>query len=146
MLDWREEEKQFIQDKIDNYRKNQAKMPLGFLLSAKQNTKNIEKITEKATQEYRYFKLIKYEAEIQEERKRIDNLINEINDKFDNYLNKQQHIISKNIRPFKMEAKPYYNYSEPTLSNLEIVSILCEPFKISFIQEKVSDDNDTSNK
>ena len=143
MLNWREEEKQYIQEKIDNYRKEQAKMPLGFLLSAKQNSKNIEKITEKATQEYRYFKLIKYEAEIQEERKRIDNLINEINDKFDNYLNEQQHIISRNIKPFKIEAKPYSNYSEPTLSNLEIVSILCQPFKISFIQEKLgSDDNE----
>ena len=143
MLNWREEEKQYIQEKIDNYRKEQAKMPLGFLLSAKQNSKNIEKITEKATQEYRYFKLIKYEAEIQEERKRIDNLINEINDKFDNYLNEQHHIISRNIKPFKIEAKPYSNYSEPTLSNLEIVSILCQPFKISFIQEKLgSDDNE----
>ena len=141
MLNWREEEKQYIQEKIGNYYREQSKMPLGFMLSKKANAKNIAKITEKATQEYRYFKLIKYEAQIQEERKRIDNLVTEINDKFDNYLNKQQHIISKNIKPFKIEAKPYSNYSEPTLSNLEIVSILCQPFKISFIQERIGSDS-----
>ena len=36
-----------------------------------------------------------------------------------------------------MELKPYDNYKEPTLSQLEVVTIQCEPLKLSFIQEKL---------
>ena len=45
MLNWREEEKQYIDERIEEYYKEQAKMPLGFMISKKTNAKNIQKIT-----------------------------------------------------------------------------------------------------
>ena len=137
MLDWFEEEKQYVDKAVDNYLKEQSKMPLGFMISRKTLNKNIEKIKKEATDRYRFDKLMKYRGEIEIERKRIDKIVEEINNKFDKYMSKQKHIISKNIKPFQMEAKPYDNYSEPTLSNLEVVTIQCEPFRIAFIQEKL---------
>lgn len=138
MLNWVEEEKQYVDKAVDNYLKEQAKMPLGFMISKKTLNKNIEKIKEKSIQEYRYNKLMKYEAEVQEERKKIKELVNEINDRFNQYFNTQKEIVSNTYKPFKIECKEYKDYNDLPLKQLEIVSIQCEPFKISFIQEKIN--------
>ena len=45
--------------------------------------------------------------------------------------------LNKNIKPFQIEAKPYDNFSDPTLSQVEIITIHCEPLKLSFIQENI---------
>jgi len=138
MLNWRLEEKQYVEERLKEYRKELNGLALIFM-SKKQLNKNIDYITEQAKLNYRAAKLDDYLDEIEEERKRIDKLVNDLNGKFDNYMSNQQHIISKNIRPFQMEAKPYDGLSEPTLSQLEVVTIHCEPFKLAFIQEKVGE-------
>lgn len=139
MINWIEEEKQYVDRAVDNYLKEQSKTPLGFMISRKTLNKNIEKVKKEATDRYRFNKLMKYRDEVETERKRIDKVVEEINNKFNDYLENQKHIISKNIKPFKIEAKPYNGYTEPTLSSLEIVTIQCEPLRLSFIQEKVGE-------
>mgnify|MGYP003297345793 CR=1 FL=1 len=139
MIDWIEEEKQYVNRAVDNYLKEQSKMPLGFMISRKTLNKNIEKVKKEATDRYRFDKLMKYRGEIEIERKRIDKVVEEINNKFNDYLESQKDIISKNIKPFKIIAKLYDNPKEVTLERLEVVTIQCEPFKLSFIQEKVGE-------
>lgn len=139
MLNWIEEEKQYVDKAVDNYLKEQSKMPLGFIISRKTLNKNIEKVKKEATDRYRFDKLMKYREEIEEERKRIDKVVEEINNKFNDYLESQKSIISKNINPFKIVVKPYDNPKEVTLEQLEVVTIQCEPLKLSFIQEKVGE-------
>lgn len=139
MIDWIEEEKQYVDRAVDNYLKEQSKMPLGFMISRKTLNKNIEKVKKEATDRYRFDKLMKYRGEIETERKRIDKVVEEINNKFNDYLESQKDMISKNIKPFKIEVKTYDNLKEVTLEQLEVVTIQCEPFKLSFIQEKVGE-------
>lgn len=136
MLNWRLEEREYINKKIDEYLQNIPALSRIFM-SDKQLNKNINYITEQAKLEYRSQKLDSHLEDVKEERKRINNLINDINDAFNDYLEEQKHLISKNIKPFEMELKPYDNLSEPTLSQLEVVTIHCKPFKIAFIQEKI---------
>lgn len=136
MLNWRLEEIEYIKIKIDEYLQNIPILSRIFM-SDKQLNKNINYITEQAKLEYRSQKLDSYLEKLKEERKRINNLINDINNAFNDYLEEQKHLISKNIKPFQIEAKPYDNLTEPTLSQLEVVTIYCKPFKIAFIQEKM---------
>ena len=136
MLNWRLEERKYIAEKIDEYYKSISGLQRIFI-SEKQMNKNINYITEQAKLEYRSKKLDGYLDEVKEERKKIDKLVDDLNNKFDDYISKQKHIISKNIKPFQIEVKPYDNLTEPTLSQLEVVNIYCEPFKIAFIQEKI---------
>ncbi len=138
MLDWIKEEKQYVDNAVDNYLKEQAKTPLGFMISRKTLNKNIEKVKKEATDRYRYEKLREYELEIIEERKRIDNLVNDINNKFEDYMYKLSNLISRNIKPFKMIVKEYDNLDVLSPMKLEKVDIQCEPFRLSFIQEKIS--------
>ena len=136
MLNWRLEEREYISNKVDEYLKNIPSLTRIFM-SNKQLNKNIRYLTEQAKLEYRSQKLDGFLDEVKEERKRIDKLVNDLNNKFDDYMSKQKHIISKNIKPFQIEAKPYDNFSEPILSQLEIITINCEPLKLSFIQENI---------
>ena len=76
---------------------------------------------------------------MKKERKRITKLVNDLNNKFNDFLEEQQHIISKNIKPFQCEVKPYDNLHEPTLNQLEVVTIHCEPLKLAFIQEHIDE-------
>lgn len=136
MLNWRLEEEKYVEERLKEYRKELNVLALMFM-SKKQLNKNIEHVKEQSRQDYRANKLDKYLEEIKKERKRINDLLNNINTAFDEYLEEHKHLISKNIKPFQMEVKPYDNLSEPTLSQLEVVSIHCKPFSISFIQEKI---------
>ena len=136
MLNWRLEEEKYVDEIVVKYLKNIPALSRIFM-SNKQLNKNIEYLKEQARQKYRANKLDKYLEEIKKERNRINDLLNNINTAFDEYLEEHKHLISKNIKPFQMEAKPYYNLSEPTLSKLEVVNIHCKPFSISFIQEKI---------
>ena len=136
MLNWRLEEREYVSNKVDEYLKNIPSLSRIFM-SDKQLNKNINYITEQAKLEYRSKKLDGYLDDVKEERKRIDKLVDDLNNKFDDYMSKQKHIISKNIKPFKIEAKPYDNFSEPILSQVEIITIHCEPLKLSFIQENI---------
>lgn len=138
MLNWLEEEKQYVDKAVEHYLKEQSKMPLGFMMSRKTLNKNIEKVKKEATDRYRYEKLRKYELEIIEERKRIDNLVNDINNKFGDYMYKLSNLISRDIKPFKMVVKEYDNLDVLSPKKLERVDIQCEPFRLSFIQEKIS--------
>ena len=138
MLNWRIEENQYVEERLEEYRKELSRLALMFM-SEKQLNKNIAYITEQAKLNYRETKLDDYIDEIIEERKRINDLVNNMNTTFNEYLSQQKHLISKNIKPFQIEAKPYDNLSEPTLSQLEVVTIHCEPLKLAFIQEKVGD-------
>lgn len=134
MLNWRIEEEDYIREKLREY-----KEPFLFCLfkSDKKKNENLNKYVDSARLEYRKSKLDDILLEVKKERERIDKLVNDMNSKFEDYMNKQNHIISKNIKPFRIEAKPYDNYSEPTLSQMEVVTIHGEPLKLSFIQEKL---------
>ena len=136
MLNWRLEEREYVSNKVDEYLKNIPSL-LRIFMSDKQLNKNIDYITEQAKLEYRKKKLDGFLDDVKEERKRIDKLVDDLNNKFDDYMSKQKHIISKNIKPFQIEAKLYDNFTGPTLSQLEVVNIYCEPFKIAFIQENI---------
>ena len=137
MLDWFEEEKQYVNKAVDNYLKEQSKMPLGFMISRKTLNKNIEKVKKEATDRYRFDKLMKYRGEIETERKRIDKVVEEINNKFNGYLNLVKNNVNKNIKPFKLEAKEYTNLETIGSTTLETITIQCEPFRIAFVQEKL---------
>ena len=132
MLNWRIEEEHYIREKLRNY-----KTPFLFCLfkSEKKINENLNKFVDNARLEYRKNKLDDIMLEVKKERERIDNLINNINSKFEDYMYRQNHIINKNIKPFRIDVNEYDN--EPTLSQLEVVTIHTEPFKLSFIQEKI---------
>ena len=137
MLNWRLEEREYVSNKVDEYLKNIPSLTRIFM-SNKQLNKNIRYLTEQAKLEYRSKKLDGYLDAVTEERKRIDKLDDTLNNKFDDYMSKQKHIISKNIKPFQIDAKLYDNFTEPTLSQVEIITIHCEPLKLSFIQENIN--------
>lgn len=136
MLSWRIEEDKYVNKKINEYL-NKIPALARIFISEKQMNKNINYISDKARLEYRRDKLDSMLNEVKEERERINDLVNDLNIKFDDYLHKQQNIISKNIKPFEIKVKPYNNSSKITLEQLEVVTIQCEPLKLSFIQEKV---------
>jgi len=138
MLDWKEEEKQYIEKAVDSYLKEQNKMPLGFMISKKTLSKNIKKVKQRATDRYREDKLHRYRAEIEIERKRIDEAVEEINKRFNGYLKSIECNINANIKPFKLEANEYEFGCTPT-ADMEVITINCEPFKISFLQEKIGE-------
>ena len=140
MLNWRIEEREFVDKEINEYYKNLLVFQR-LVMNKKQMNKNINYITEQAKLKYRSKKLDNILDDVLKERKRINDLIENLNNKFDGYISEQQHIISQNIRPFEMEAKPYDNISEPTLSQLEVVTIYCKPFKLAFIQEKIGSED-----
>ena len=136
MLDWREEEKLFCQSKVDNYLREQAKMPLGFLMSFKTLAKNCEKVREEARQTYRNIKLMKYEALVYEERKRIDKLVEDINDKFESWLRENKLFLNGNQRPFELTT---YSEDNPLeICQTEFVKIsIQKPFSIGFMQQRM---------
>lgn len=136
MLNWRIEEKEYVDKKIHDYLDKMSALARIFI-SEKQMNKNLNYISDQARLEYRRNKLDSFLDEVQKERDRINNLVDDLNNKFNDYINNQQHSISKNIKPFRVEAKPYDGYSEPTLSKLEVVSIKTEPFELAFVQERI---------
>ncbi len=140
MLNWRIEEDKYVNEKINEYL-NKIPALARIFISEKQMNKNINYISDKARLEYRRNKLDSMLNELKKERERINDLVDDLNIKFDEYLHKQQDIISKNIKPFKIEVKPYDNPKEVTLERLEVVTIQCEPLKLSFIQEKLGEND-----
>lgn len=141
MLNWRIEEEIAIKEAIKQYNEEQAKKPFSFLISERQERKNIEFVTKRAIDRYRLHKLEEYEIEIQKEREKIDNLIKELNIRFNKYLHEQGKIISDNVKPIKLKTNLYETLDEATIAPLEVVTIYCEPFRLSFIQEKLGSDN-----
>lgn len=138
MIDWKEEEKQYIEKAVDSYLKEQSKMPLAFLMSKKTLNKNIEKVKERATDRYRVDKLNRYREEIEIERKRIDKTVELINNKFNDYVKSIKGEINTNVKPFKLETKEY-DYASLEPASLEKIEISCEPFKIAFLQERIGE-------
>lgn len=136
MLNWEIEEDKYVNKRISEYL-NKIPALARIFISEKQMGKNINYISDKARLKYRRNKLDSMLNEVKKERERINDLVDDLNIKFDEYLNKQQDIISKNIKPFKIEAKPYDGPKEVTLERLEVVTITSDPLKLSFIQEKV---------
>lgn len=139
MLDWFKEEKIYVEKAVDSYIKEQNKMPLGFMISKKTLRKNIEKVKKRATDKYRFDKLMRYRGEIETERKRIDEVVEKINKKFNDYLKSIEGTINANVKPFKLEANEY-ELNHSITADTEIVKIKCEPFQIAFLQEIIGDD------
>ena len=136
MLNWRLEEREYVGKKIEEYYKSITALQRIFI-SEKQMNKNINYITEQAELSYRERKLNDYIDEIKEERKRIEKVVEDLNNKLNEYLEEQKALIGKEIEPFEIEAKPYDNFTEPTLRRKEVVTIHIKPMKLSFIQEKI---------
>ena len=129
MLNWRLEEEQYIHDKLREY-----KEPFLFCLFKKENNKHLNEFVNNARLEYRRVKLDEMLSEVKQERERIDSLVEDMNNKFEEYMNKQSNIISKYNKPFKIK---FSDGVFSPLEQMEVVSIQGEPFKVSFIQEKV---------
>ena len=136
MLNWRLEEREYVGKKIEEYYKSITALQRIFI-SEKQMNKNINYITEQAELSYREIKLNDYIDEIKEERKRIEKVVEDLNNKLNEYLEEQKALIGKEVEPFEIEAKPYDNFTEPTLRRTEVVTIHIKPMKLSFIQEKI---------
>ena len=136
MLNWRLEEREYVGKKIEEYYKSITALQRIFI-SEKQMNKNINYITEQAELSYRERKLNDYINEIKEERKRIEKVVEDLNNKLNEYLEEQKALIGKEVEPFEIEVKPYDNFTEPTLRRTEVVTIHIKPMKLSFIQEKI---------
>lgn len=136
MLNWRLEEREYVGKKIEEYYKSISAFQRIFI-SEKQMNKNINYITEQAKLSYRERKLNDYIDEIKEERKRIEKVVEDLNNKLNEYLEEQKALIGKEVEPFEIKAKPYGNFTEPTLKRMEVVTIHIKPMKLSFIQEKI---------
>ena len=136
MLNWRLEEREYVEKKIEEYYKSITALQRIFI-SEKQMNKNINYITKQAELSYRERKLNDYIDEIKEERKRIEKVVEDLNNKLNEYLEEQKALIGKEIETFEIEAKPCNNFTEPTLIRTEVVTIHIKPMKLSFIQEKI---------
>ena len=136
MLYWRIEEEEYIYQAVKKYIDNLSGWAMIFM-SEKAYERNIEYVKRQARDAYRERKLDDYLNEVKEERKRIDALIEDINAKFNEFLDKQQHIISKEIKPFELKAVESSSLLEYVEPGLEVVKIECEPFRLAFIQEKI---------
>lgn len=132
MLNWRIEEEQYIHNKLKEY-----KTPFIFCLFKDKGKEHLNKFVDNARLEYRKDKLDSILLEVEKERKKIDNLVNDLNSKFEDYMYKQSNLISRNIKPFKVKIS---DGEFSPLEQLEVVSIQSEPFKMSFIQEKLPSD------
>lgn len=129
MLNWRLEEEQYIHDKLREY-----KTPFLFCLFKDKGKKHLNEFVINARLEYRRVKLDEMLSEVKQERKRIDALVKDMNNSFEDYMYKLSNRISTNIKPFKVKLSD--GVFSP-LEQTEIVSIQSEPFRVSFIQEKV---------
>ena len=129
MLNWRLEEEQYIHDKLREY-----KEPFLFCLFKDKGKKHLNEFVNNARLEYRRVKLDEMLSEVKQERERIDSLVEDINNSFEDYMYKLNNRVSNNIKPFKVKVSD--GVFSP-LEQTEIVSIQSEPFKVSFIQEKV---------
>ena len=136
MLNWRLEEREYVGEKIDEYYKSISGLQRIFI-SEKQMNKNINYITEQARLEYRSKKLDGFLDEVNEERKRIEKAVEDLNNKLNEYLEEQKALIEKEVEPFEIEVKPYDNFTEPTLRRIELVTIHLKPMKVCFVQEKI---------
>ena len=134
MLNWHKEEDDYVFKKLKKCK--YLSLISRMLMSEKRFNKILESETTKAKLEYREKRLNEDLNIINEERKRINNLVNDMNLKFEEYLKSQKEIISRNINPFKIEAKPYDSVNLNQVP-LEIITIYCEPFQIKSIQEKI---------
>lgn len=134
MIDWKLEEKRFIDEKVSNYRKSLSTLSL-ILMSDKQLNKNIENVKIEAMLQFRRKKLNDLVEIVKEERKRIDKTIEQINERFLEYLESQKALISKEIKPIQIKLTNYDDIENAKF--YEIVDIYLEPFKIGFIQERL---------
>ena len=142
MLNWRIEEEDYIKKAIEIYFEEENKNPFSCLMSDKTRRKNIQYVTDRARERYRQEKLERYEEEIKEERKRIDKVVEEINNKFETYIKGIKEQINHKIKPFKLEIGNYSNSNDVSIQALERVTIKCEDLKIAFIQERIGEEND----
>lgn len=136
MLNWRLEEREYVGGKVDEYYKSISGLQRIFI-SEKQMNKNIDYITEQARLEYRSKKLDGFLDEVNEERKRIEKAVEDLNNKLNKYLEEQKALIEKEVEPFEIEVKPYDNFTEQTLRRIELVTIHLKPMKVCFAQEKI---------
>ena len=135
MLNWRLEEKEYINKKIKAYHDNQTTLSLMFT-SEKQELKNIEDIKERAMLRYRENKLDSFLYEIQKERERIDDLVKELNEKIEKELKETYMNIDKEIKPIEIKVR---DIDDLCGTPMEIVTIQITPKILHFMQEKIGD-------
>lgn len=138
MINWRTEEEMFIDKKIREYRKNLSTWELIFM-NEKRLNKEIEYIRSQAKTEFRSRKLDEFVDIVENERKRIDKVVESLNDKFSDYLDSQKALISKKIKPIKMIARDYRSNDISDITPYETVEVYIEPIRVAFLQEKISD-------
>ena len=131
MLNWRREEKNYIRERLREY-----KEPFIFCLFKSDKNDRLNKFVDNVRLEFRRNKLDEILLEVKKERERIDSVVNSINNEFEDYMYKQNNLISKYNKPFKVKISD--DVISP-LEQLEVVSIQCEPFKVSFLQEKIGE-------
>lgn len=128
-------EEDYVDEKIAKFNDNFRLMHGSFVHA---HRKDIENVIKDAKLEYRSYEISRLKSEIKEERHRIDELVKQINFRFNEFLRKNQMVIDNEKKAFDMKVKPYEQPQIPTL--FETVIIRFEPMAVTFIQEMISDD------
>ena len=135
ILNWRWEEQQYINKAIEDYYKNKNIFARIFT-SEKQEQKNIDYITTNAKLDYRRHKLDKMLDCIEQERKKINDVVFSANEQLKEMLNKisidlpDKELFEINVRPMK---ERYEVFDAP----MESVYIELKPYKIQYIQQSL---------
>lgn len=136
MLNWKLEEDEFVRKKsLEYYEK------LGWLYKAITSKRKLHKEMEEVRKDirlkYRAKKLNAFDKEIKMERDRINDLVDKINFKFNDFIRENKGLIDNKIVPFKLKVEPYdgeFLRPEP----LECVTIYFKPMAVAFLQERLS--------
>ena len=135
MLNWRVEEEKYVSKKIDEYLDSLSKTSILFT-SQRTRNENLKLVEEQARLSYREEKLDSMLDEIRKERERINDLVDDINNKFCTYLEDKIFLMpSYEDKLVAINARPYHEQNQ--LVELEVVEIELKPLKIGFIQQKI---------
>lgn len=135
MLNWRVEEEKYVSKKKDEYLDSLSKTSILFT-SQRTRNENLKLVEEQARLSYREEKLDSMLDEIRKERERINDLVDDINNKFCTYLEDKIFLMpSYEDKLVAINARPYHEHNQ--LVELEVVEIELKPLKIGFVQKKI---------
>lgn len=140
MLNWRLEEQQYVDEQMEKWREQYWKGIGCLFISEKKYQKLKQEEEEEVRKSFRIAKLDNYFYEIVKERQRIDNIIENLNKQFDEYLIDIGGFVKNNIKSIEVKVVDYNMPCE--LTPMEFVDIQLKPLKVSFLQEKIGKRSD----
>lgn len=78
-----------------------------------------------------------FKDKLVKERERINNLVDSLNLRINDYLRDKKCLIDNKTNPIKIKTEPYNN--SRSKMPLEVVSVYIEPITLEFIQERLDD-------